>query len=461
MVKQIKSKRLKITNMVKISFLGGCREIGKSAVMLESEITGETILLDYGTKMSDADNCFPEHVSGKQLKGIVLTHAHIDHSGAIPLFYISGNVPLYCTELTYEITSILLKDMINISEIFLPFDKSEIERMDRFVQYLSYRERRQIGENIFVTLYNSGHIPGSALALIEMDGKFILYTGDLNSAQSQLMESCDTDIPPIDVLIIESTYGTTIHEERSAIEERLIASVNKVITKSGKVLIPAFGVSRSQELLMVLYKNGIPPYPIYLDGLARKVSRVYLQYPSMFRDFKALQFAINNVHMVIQKKRQMERSMLLNYPGVIVAPSGMLKGGTSRIYASKLINDPNSAIYLVSYQADDSPGKVLLAEQKYVKKKLMDESELDESDLSGDSSEIKLDAEVQVEFFDFSSHSGKDKLIEFTKSMNFRGDSKKVYCVHGDEPVIMEFVESLKSEGFDASAPELKDTYTV
>ena len=447
--------------MVKISFLGGCREIGKSAILLESEVTGDLILLDYGTKMNDPENCFPEHVPGKKLKGIVLSHAHIDHSGAIPLFYISGSVPLYCTELTYVITEILLKDMINISEIYLPFDKSEIERMGKFTQFLPYRKRQQIGENIFVTLYQSGHIPGGALTLIEMDGKSILYTSDFNLTQTQLLKPCDTDLPPIDCLIMESTYGTTIREERKVVEDKIIAAIRKIIVNSGKVLIPAFGVSRSQELLMVLFRDGIPPYPVYLDGLARKVSRVYLQYPKEFRDYKALEFAINNVHMIVQKKRQMERSQVLNYPGVMIAPSGMLKGGTSRIYASKLVNDPDSAIYLVSYQAEDSPGKVLMTEKKYVKKAFMDESEIDEREEEPGSEEIKLDANVQVEFFDFSSHSGMDQLIQFAKSMKFTNESKKVYCVHGDEPVLLEFVETLKKEGFDANGPVRKDTVII
>ncbi len=447
--------------MVKISFLGGCREIGKSAILLESEITGDTILLDYGTKMNDPKSCFPEHVPAKKLKGIVLSHAHIDHSGAIPLFYISGNVPLYCTELTYVITGILLKDMINISEVYLPFDKSEIERMDKFVQYLPYRKRQQIGENIFVTLFQSGHIPGGALTLVEMDGKSILYTSDFNMTQTQLLNPCDTDLPPIDCLIMESTYGTTIHEPRKQVEDRIIAATRKIIVNSGKVLIPAFGVSRSQELLMTLFRDGIPPYPVYLDGLARKVSRVYLQYPKEFRDYKALEFSINNAHMIVQKKRQMERSQVLNYPGVIIAPSGMLKGGTSRIYASKLINDADSAIYLVSYQADDSPGKILMTEKKYIKKSFMDDAEIDELEEEQEVDEVKLDANVQVEFFDFSSHSGKDQLLEFAKRMKFNGETKKVYCVHGDEPVLLEFVETLKKEGFEANGPLPKETITI
>jgi putative mRNA 3-end processing factor len=447
--------------MVKISFLGSVREIGKSAILVESEVTGDTILLDYGTKMSDPDNCFPEHVSGKKLRAIVLSHAHIDHSGALPLFYISGSVPLYCTELTYKITSILLKDMINISEVYLPFDKNEIEEMDEHVHFLEYRERKKITDNIYVTLYNSGHIPGAAITLVEMDGKNILYTSDINMVKTQLMEGCDTDIPEIDCLITESTYGTSNHDPRTEVEDKIITAVKKVITESGKVLIPAFGVSRSQELLMVLLRDGPLPFPVYMDGMARKVARIYLEHPNMFRDYPALENAIETVHMIVQKKRQMERNQVLNYPGVIIAPSGMLKGGTSRIYSSQLIEDPKSAIYLVSYQADDAPGKVLMDERKYIRKRRYGEPapEVQEEGLEED--EIKVDVDVQVDHYDFTSHSGMDDLVKFAQIMHYRSDVKKVFCVHGDEEVMLSFVETLKNNGFDAYAPEKKQIFEI
>ena len=110
--------------MVKIRFLGSCQEIGRSGVLIESDETSDAILCDYGTKM-DYAQLFPEHVSGKNLSAIVLSHSHIDHIGGAPLFYISGSVPLYCTELTYKVSEILLFDMLNISKDFLPFDKGD------------------------------------------------------------------------------------------------------------------------------------------------------------------------------------------------------------------------------------------------------------------------------------------------------------------------------------------------
>src|SRR6056297_703885 len=183
--------------MVKITFLGACREVGRSGVLIESEITGESVLCDYGTKFDKNGQLFPKHVSGKDLSAIVLTHSHIDHSGAIPLFYISGSVPLYTTKLTFDVTKVLLKDMLRISGAYLPFETEEIKKMKRNAQFLRYKQKINVGKDAWITLYNAGHIPGSAMALVEIDGKSILYTGDINSIETQLLNGLNArELPP-------------------------------------------------------------------------------------------------------------------------------------------------------------------------------------------------------------------------------------------------------------------------
>ena len=316
---------------MKITFLGGCREIGRSGVVIESEETGEAVLCDYGVKFDDSEQLFPKHVSGKDLTAIVLTHAHIDHCGAIPLFYISGSVPLYTTKLTFEVSKILLEDMLRISSAYIPFEQEEINKMQRYARLIPYRKRVKVGVNVYLTLYDAGHIPGSAMAYIEIDGKRILYTGDINLTRTRLLEGLKTEeIPPVDAVICETTYGDVDHPDRGELEDQLNEKVREVYANKGITLIPAFGVSRSQEIMMVLLKNGAPPFPITLDGMARKVARLYKKYSEFLRSGDEYVEAFNHCSMIGQRDRTTERKNAVNMPGAIIAPSGMLRGGTAR-----------------------------------------------------------------------------------------------------------------------------------
>ncbi len=430
--------------MVKLRFLGACREVGRSGILIESEETGDKILLDYGIK-SDHTTLFPEHVSGRDLSGIVLTHSHIDHCGGIPLFYISGSVPLFCTELTFRVSEILLYDMLRISQQYLPFGKREIRKMNQYAKFLPYKTRKKVGKNSWITLYNAGHIPGSAIVLVEIDNKKILYTGDFNLTQTRLVESADmSSFPPIDALIIESTYGTTSHPPREETENEFVKTVESIVEDGGIILIPAFGVARSQEILMILNKDRAPSYPITIDGMARSIIEQYSRFPTMFRNFEEMISAFDNARIVNQNRRKVERANAANNSGVIVAPSGMLKGGTARYYASNIYNDPKNAIILVSYQVENTPGRILLDTKKY---------QLDEND-------IPHEIAAQTYHFDFSSHSGKDELLEFIKGIKFTQE-REVFCVHGDEETMIEFAKDIEKQGYNVYIPYLDQKYEL
>lgn len=434
--------------MVKISFLGSCREIGRSAILVESEKTNDRILMDYGIKMSGEEENFPEHVSGKDLTAIVITHSHIDHVGGTPLFYISGSVPLYMTELTFEVSEILLYDMMKISQFFLPFDNKAIVKMRRHIKFLNYKERRKIGTDSYITLFNSGHIPGSSMILLEIDGKTILYTSDFNSVQTQLMDPAIPPLNKIDALITESTYGTSDHDPRIEVEKNFIESINRILDSGdSQVLVPAFGVSRSQEILMVLNKYNIK-YPIFCDGMARKIARIYDTYPKFFRSWREMSGAFDNTHFISQRNRFQEREKAKNTKGIVVAPSGMLKGGTARMYTENIIKNPNSAIYFVSYQMPESPGSVLLNEHKYVLNARNNNSGTE-------------DVPNEVKRFEFSSHSGKTDLIEFAEHCQFTSKNKKIFIVHGEEEVSIAFSEELKKKGFDSQVPKQGEEFII
>ncbi|MBN2155678.1 MAG: MBL fold metallo-hydrolase [Candidatus Lokiarchaeota archaeon] len=434
---------------MRLSFLGSCREVGRSAVLVESDQNNDRILLDYGVKMDGTEDNFPEHIRGRDLSAIVVTHAHIDHVGGIPIFFISGSVPLFMTRLTQDVSDVLLRDMINIarynSNTDLLFDREVLGRMHRHTHTLRYTERVKVGKDSHLTLFNNGHIPGSAMALVEMDGQTMLYTSDMNATQTQLMNPVHPLPNKIDALVTESTYGTTDHEPREEVEKRYIEKVQTVLENGGTALTPAFGVSRSQEIMMVLHKYiNTKKYPVYVDGMARKIGNIYKRYRTYFRSYGELRNALEKSNYISRDNTFEQRQEAKRANAAIVAPSGMLKGGTSRMYAEAILDDPNSAILLVSYQIPGTPGEILLKENKYVY-----------------NNNEQVETSCEVELFDFSSHSGKTQLIDFAKKCNFGDQERRIFAVHGEEETATALCNEMNELGLHAVAPTQGETYKI
>jgi putative mRNA 3-end processing factor len=283
------------------------------------------------------------------------------------------------------------------------------------------------------------------MVLVEMDDQAMLYTSDMNATQTQLMSPVVPPTQKIDALVMESTYGTTDHQPRLDVEKEFIEKVTEVLESGGTVLVPAFGVSRSQEILMVLHKYiDASRYPIFVDGMARKIGSLYKRYRTYFRNYWDMRNALEKSKFISRKNTFEQRQQAKRANGVIVAPSGMLKGGTARMYAEAVINDPESAILVVSYQVPGTPGEVLLNEQKYTFN-------------NGE----QQDVTCQVHKFDFSSHSGKSQLIDFAKNCDFGDSEKKVFAVHGEEEVMTSFVNDLNEAGFKAAAPKQGESFKI
>ncbi|TFF90084.1 MAG: MBL fold metallo-hydrolase, partial [Promethearchaeota archaeon] len=160
--------------MVKINFLGSCREVGRSAILIESK-SGEKCLLDYGVRFSE-ENRLPYETDLNGLKFVAVTHCHVDHTGAIPRLYSNGSPIFFTNPLTLELTEILLKDMIRVSSYPYPFGNIELNQMKKNAHFLKNQEKVKVGKDYYITFYNAGHVPGSVSILIEVDGKKILYT---------------------------------------------------------------------------------------------------------------------------------------------------------------------------------------------------------------------------------------------------------------------------------------------
>jgi putative mRNA 3-end processing factor len=413
--------------------LGGAREVGRIGIAVKSEKT--QVLLDYGV-MLDHEPGFPMHVPPKEVDALILTHSHLDHSGAIPIFYIEGKKPLYTNKLNLELTQLLIQDFIHLSSYYLPFEYLELKTMMRSNKHLDYGVEEKLGDMGF-QLLNAGHTPGSAQVLVETDGKRLLYTGDFNIADSKLLEGASMNYGDLDAVVMESTYASEDHTERSELEKRFVESVTEVVEKGGSVLVPAFGVGRSQEILCVLAAHHFE-YQVILDGMAREVSRVMMNYKEFLRDPKLFMDAMHSAEWV---EGWRDRRKALKAPSVIVSPAGMLKGGPAAFYVSKMGKKAGNAIFLVSYQIPGTPGKELM----------------DKGICTIDGKVRKVKA--RVEHFDFSSHCGASQLKEALQRL---GGKPKVFVVHGAEGNCELFANWAKSElGLDAFAPKTGEIFEV
>jgi len=418
---------------LQVRFLGGAREVGRIGIAVKSEKS--QVLLDYGV-MLDREPGFPMHVPPKEVDALILTHSHLDHSGALPIFYIDQKRPLYTNKLNLELTQLLIQDFIHLSSYYLPFEYLELKAMMRSNKHLDYGVKENVGD-MQIQLLNAGHTPGSAHALIETEGKRLLYTGDFNTADSKLLTGATMNYGDLDAVIMESTYANEDHTERLELEKRFMESVTEVVEDGGSVLVPAFGVGRAQEIICILAAHHFE-YPVILDGMAREVSRIMMNYKEFLRDPRLFVDAVHSAEWI---EGWRDRRKALKAPSVIVSPAGMLKGGPAAFYASKLGKKANNAIFLVSYQIPGTPGKELL--EKGI------------CTIDGKVRKVK----ARVEHFDFSSHCGAAQLKEALRKL---GGKPKVFVVHGAEGNCELLAGWAKSElGLDAVAPRTGDAFEV
>lgn len=434
--------------MTKVNFLGSCREVGRSAVLLESN-QGDKLLLDYGTRFKEEER-LPYKTDLSNLKGIVPSHCHVDHTGAIPSLYTTKEYPLFTNPVTLRIMEILLRDTLKVSSYPYPFGVEEIKKMVKNAYFLNNGVRQKIADDFYITFLDAGHIPGSVSVLVDVDDKKILYTGDMNTQETNLVHSADySKIPEIDSLIIESTYALRDHPIRSELEKEFMENVFKTTEVGGKVLIPAFSVARSQEALMILDKYNYDGN-IFLDGMAKLVSKIYTSYPDALKNAKRFRNSLKGVRFITKRHREKQAK---KSDGVIVSPSGMLKGGSVLKYITGVLRDPASAIYLIGYQVEGTPGRKLIETGTFEYK--------EERRNRGTVYDMNVKAECDVGSFDFSSHADGKHLHEFVDNLNFNNGAKSIFCIHGDNKSTTTFSSDLAKKSYLSVAPEIGETYTI
>jgi len=422
---------------VEIKVLGAAGEVGRSAFQVNCD--GTNFLLDYGVmfgKPRGAPPTYPLHVKPRDIDSVIITHAHLDHSGCVPSLFVSGNCNVYGTAPTFDLSKLLIQDMIKIEKNSHSFGVPEIDNMMAKSKIIGFKEKITRGNASF-ELRSSGHVIGGSTVLVESKDKKLFYTGDINLRGSRLLPPADLDIGEMDMVITESTYSQENQMPRKESEKGLIDFANEVIDRKGTLFIPSFSVERSQEVASVLINSGFN-HKIIMDGMALKVNEVLLKYPEYLRNPEIFKDVIDKV---VSVRDHNERKRALSEPCVVISPAGMLVGGNAVYYLQELSFNDKNGIALVSYQGEGTPGKKLL----------------DTGKVQTRGKDLNVKAEVKQ--FQFSGHADRDSLFEMIK--NLKGNPK-IMTVHGDDESCTRFAEEIHERfGFEAHAAKLDEKITL
>jgi putative mRNA 3-end processing factor len=419
-----------------VKVLGAANEVGRSGFLVNCN--GTKLLLDYGVMFGRRGTPpgYPLHVKPKDIDAIIITHAHLDHSGNVPSLFVSGNTDVYATPPTFDLSKLLIEDMLKIEKNSHPFDLPEVNNMMKNAKEIGFGQKITKGNATF-ELRESGHVIGGGTVLVESEGKRMFYTGDIKTNGSRMLREMDLDIGEIDLLITESTYAKTEQKPRHESEKELIDFANEVMDRKGILFIPSFSVERSQEIACVLRSANFK-HKIIMDGMALKVNEIMFRHPEYLRDPKVFSEAIKSATAI---REHSERKRAMGEPCVVISPAGMLVGGNAVYYLQQLSFDAKNGIALVSYQGEGTPGKKLL----------------DTGKVSTRGKDLNVTAEVKQ--FQFSGHADKKELFDMIKKIK---GNPKVCTVHGDSESCEMFAQEIHEKfGFEAYAPAVDDTITV
>ena len=397
-----------MNSSMKCQFLGGSDEVGNLAMVLELE--DMRFLFDYGMSPGKPPT-FP--LPPPPIDLTFLTHSHLDHCGMIPWLCSQSDHRIITTEPTAVVSNLLQKDTVKIAQMdgySIPFNNADVKEAEHSYVPVEPGKMRDLGENYSVRFHSAGHIPGSLM--FELVGeKRLLFTGDLNVVDTRLVKG--TKPVPCDMLFMEGTYAGREHENREQMERAFLEKIKEVVNRGGTVIIPAFAVARSQEILLVLKNAG---YDVWFDGMGKKVSKLYLKYPKYLRSVDDLKKAFKKVNVVHSDHG---RKMAMKGP-VIITSSGMMDGGPVLSYMNKLKNDRKSAVLLTGYQVEGTNSRLLIEKGKL--------------NFYG----VVENVDCEVQYYDFSAHAGHSELVEFAKKCK----PEKIILFHSADRAPL--VESLK-----------------
>jgi len=453
---------------VRITALGGFQEVGRSAILVQTRES--QVLLDCGINpgTSAPFDAFPRlDISAfdlEMLDAVVITHAHLDHCGLLPLLYKYGyDGPVYCSAPTSSLMTLLQLDYLDVLSkqgTMAPYDQKSVRECVLHTFPLRYGTVTDIAPDIRLTLHNAGHILGSAIVHLHIgEGVHnIVYTGDYKYARTTLLEPAVTEFPRVETIITESTYGAPqdIMPPRAEAEEKLASIINETLRNRGKVLIPVPAVGRAQEIMLIIdgymRKGLIKEVPVFIEGMISEATAIHTAYPEyLAREVRnsILHEGINpfqSEYFTIVEHPSAREEIIEGRECIVMATSGMLEGGPVIEYFKRLASDKKNTIIFVSYQIEGTLGRRV---QKGIE------------EISMLNSEGKIEitkVKMQVESIEgFSGHSDRRQIINYVRRVTPRPG--KVIVCHGEKAKCYSIADYLRRKfNVDAVAPRVLET---
>lgn len=433
---------------MKLKFCGGANEVGASCILVQ--VQNKNILLDCGMRMSS--DPIPDLDIIKKSGGldlIIISHAHMDHIGTLPI--ISNEYPnakIIMTHMSKDLTRVLLYDSLKImdsKEAEIPiFSEVHVKSMmDRILCYSPEFDIHPFNDDIKVSMFSAGHIPGAVFVYITSEDGSIFYSGDF-SITPQLTVGGGT-LPKLrpDIGIFESTYGNRLHVNRDTELNSLLNKIIEIVSSKNKILIPAFALGRAQEIILFLNnsmnKGTCPEFKIYVDGMVNDICRVFKNNPNYLRDryakkiFKGLDIFYNDCVIPVPRNEKARREILSKEEGAcIISSSGMLTGGPSAFYAKHLASNENNFIALTGYQDEESPGAKLI--------ELANAEDDEEKKIKLGEDTVLLKCKIGM--FRLSAHADKSQILALAHSLS----PKQTFFVHGSTDSVNEISSSFQRE---------------
>ena len=463
---------------MKLTFLGAAHEVTGSCTLLEA--CGKNILIDCGMQQGPDlyENCELPLAPG-QLDAVLLTHAHIDHSGLIPALVAQGyRGPIYATEATRRLCTIMLRDSAHIQEFEAQWRNRKAQRagepayeplytmahaeqaLTQFMGY-PYHEKVELFPGISVCFYDAGHLLGSSCIYLELEEegelRTLLFSGDLGNHSRPLIRDPEK-APQADYVVVESTYGDRLHGERPDYLGQLTDILQQTFDRGGNVVIPSFAIGRTQELLYLMRTikeqrrlRGHEGFAVYVDSpLAVEATRIYAAGLTDYYDQETLDLLARGIDPIsfpgLRLSVTADESKFINEdpaPKVILSASGMCEAGRIRHHLKHNLWRPNSTILFVGYQSEGTVGRKLLDGADRVR-------------LFGE--EIAVRARIAT-LAGISGHADRDMLLRWLGNQN---RAKMIYVNHGNDEVCDTFAASVtQALGVPAIAPFSGDEYDL
>ncbi len=440
---------------MQVTFLGAAGEVTGSCSLVEA--AGQKILIDCGMfqggDFNEAKNHDPLPFDPKELSAVLITHAHLDHIGRLPLLIKGGFTHhIYATAPTCELIELILTDAYQVMEynfrklgMPLLYNETDIAGVMERVKPITYHEPLSLAkigsaEEIIATWYDSGHIFGAGFIQLETEGKKVVFTGDVGNANMPILRETEPLPENLDLLVCESTYGNRSHE-MPAVRQKLIETmVSEAIARGGVLMIPSFSLERTQELIydlndLVDRQHDLPRVPIFLDSpLAIGALRVYRRYPEYYDEkAKALYQAGDDLFQfpgLTMCETREESKKINNTPGpkIIIAGAGMMNGGRIVHHALRYLSDERNTLLIIGYQAEGTLGRQILDGESPVR--VMKEL-------------VAVKCQVKA-IGALSAHADQNKLTKWIADLKYK--PKQIMLNHGEAHTSASLAEKLRTE---------------